>query len=241
MIKLIEEISMNALPALQTLLYDGWIVRLSDSYSKRGNSVYALHPSKENIDSKIDRCEQIYTYNKKDTVFKISEDPISLELDLKLEKRRYAKAATTDVMFLDMIEDYNDEANVEVLLEMNEKWINNFTTLSKKNKQDSITVRRIKENIKSPVICASIYDKKCIAVGLGVVERDFLGIYDVYVDESYRKQGFGKKIMKKLLYEGSKMGVKNSYLQVEASNEPAKKLYLNLGYKDIYKYWYRIK
>ena len=60
MIRSIEELSMNAWPAMQTLHYDGWVLRFADGYTKRANSVYPLYPSEINVDEKIDFCESFY-------------------------------------------------------------------------------------------------------------------------------------------------------------------------------------
>jgi hypothetical protein len=39
----IEELSMNAWPSIQTVLLDGWILRMSNGYTKRANSVNPLY------------------------------------------------------------------------------------------------------------------------------------------------------------------------------------------------------
>ena len=39
----IEELSINAFPAILTELYDGWILRYSNGYTYRGNSVNPLY------------------------------------------------------------------------------------------------------------------------------------------------------------------------------------------------------
>ena len=36
----LEEVAMNAWPALQQMLFDGWIVRFAQGYTKRANSVH---------------------------------------------------------------------------------------------------------------------------------------------------------------------------------------------------------
>ena len=41
MIRLIEELSLNAWPALQTVLYDGWVLRFADGYTR--DNTPALH------------------------------------------------------------------------------------------------------------------------------------------------------------------------------------------------------
>ena len=41
-IQTIEELSLNALPCLQQILDDGWVLRLAEGYTKRANSVTPL-------------------------------------------------------------------------------------------------------------------------------------------------------------------------------------------------------
>ena len=41
----LEEVAMNAWPSLQQMLFDGWIVRLAQGYTKRANSVNPLFES----------------------------------------------------------------------------------------------------------------------------------------------------------------------------------------------------
>ena len=41
----LEEVAMNAWPALQQMLFDGWILRFAQGYTKRANSVHPLFES----------------------------------------------------------------------------------------------------------------------------------------------------------------------------------------------------
>ncbi len=55
MIRLIEEISMDAWPSAQTLLYDGWVLRFSGGYTRRANAVYPLYSSSLDVNEKNPR------------------------------------------------------------------------------------------------------------------------------------------------------------------------------------------
>lgn len=58
--KFIEELSLNHWQPLSTLLYDGWVLRFADGYTKRANSIQPLYHSTCGADEKIKTCEKIY-------------------------------------------------------------------------------------------------------------------------------------------------------------------------------------
>jgi hypothetical protein len=57
----IEEASLNAWPALNNLLFDGWILRFANGYTKRANSVTPVYPGELDVEMKIDFCAQQYS------------------------------------------------------------------------------------------------------------------------------------------------------------------------------------
>ena len=89
MVRTIEELSMNAWPAMQSLHYDGWVIRCADGYTKRANSVYPLYASQIDIDKKIGFCESFYRERGLPTVFKLTRASTPANLDAFLEKRGY--------------------------------------------------------------------------------------------------------------------------------------------------------
>lgn len=92
------------------------------------------------------------------------------------------------------------------------------------------------------LIVASItVDNKVVACGYGAIEENFIGLYDIVVDEQFRNQGYGKKLILGLVNIAKDRNIKTAYLQVVDSNIVAKKLYQNLGFEKEYDYWYRIK
>lgn len=53
----------------------------------------------------------------------------------------------------------------------------------------------------------------------------------MYVSDEFRKQGVGKMLMETAIHRASEQeGVEQVLLTVNASNEPAKKLYQSLGF-----------
>ena len=96
--------------------------------------------------------------------------------------------------------------------------------------------------ILKETICACIrIDGQIIATGLGILDRDYIGIYAIHVKEEYRKHGYARQICTGLLKEGMKKGAQNAYLQVVEGNDNARALYRSLGFQQLYTYWFRVQ
>ena len=69
--------------------------------------------------------------------------------------------------------------------------------------------------ILKETVCASITKNgEIIATGLGILDRDYIGIYAIHVREDYRRRGYARQICTGLLNEGKKRGASHAYLQV---------------------------
>src|SRR6185369_11298007 len=56
----VEEVCLNAWPALQEIHYDGWLIRLADGQTRRTNSANAIGRGSRPLDEKIGYCEAVY-------------------------------------------------------------------------------------------------------------------------------------------------------------------------------------
>jgi GNAT superfamily N-acetyltransferase len=80
-----------------------------------------------------------------------------------------------------------------------------------------------------------------VACALVVIEGGWAGVYDVVVKPGERGRGLGRGIMKLALDAATEAGARSSYLQVVEGNTPAENLYASLGYRPLYRYWYRTR
>lgn len=239
----IEELSINAFPAILTELYDGWILRYSNGYTYRGNSVNPLYSSTIELEDKIKYCECKYFEKGLPCVYKITEN-VEKDLDDRLEKRGYTIEKSADIMVYELNKNINTQVeDVKISLDMTDEWLEGFLKLSKTTEETiKSTVKFMLSNIKNKVFCVSInYGEIMIACGLGVLENKKIGLYDINVMEQYRMRGFGTKICKTIINEGIRKGADTAYLQVASFNEKAIHLYRSLGFKRLYTYWYRVK
>jgi ribosomal protein S18 acetylase RimI-like enzyme len=82
---------------------------------------------------------------------------------------------------------------------------------------------------------------EAVVCGLGVLEREYIGLFDLVTDPQRRNQGYGAQLVSGLLHWAKANGARYAYLQVEERNTPARHLYGDkLGYQVLYGYWYRV-
>ncbi len=251
-----EKLSFNTHPCLSEEVYDGWLLRFAEGYTKRANSVSVVGDSTIAFDDKIIHCEEAYAKRNLPTVFKIA--PMAAELDGLLEERGYSSVDKTNVMTVDLkktvVEGNEDDkrkatnrlgaGNVSVMIEekFTEAWQYYYFTFNKVSSTSIPTAKKIQAKITHPVLCATVYmNKKAVACGLGVMEQGHVGLLDIVVKEEYRGQGLGRILCQALLEKAKTRGATTGYLQVVDSNTTAKKLYEGLGFEKQYSYWYRIK
>ena len=244
-IKTIEDLSLNAWPSHQMQLYDGWILRFSHFYTHRTNCVEQIGKAQIPWEEKVRYCERIYRRWNTPCVFKITPltDPAFDEL---LEGQGYHIEHVTDVMCCDLKEagEYPVYEEVQVEKRISDEWIDALFSI-----KENATVTHLKivpsmyAAIPKDVLCARIRkDGRIIATGLGILDRDHIGIYAINVDKEFRRRGLARKICETLLREGVKNpGVGKAYLQVVSDNTPAISLYESLGFEKEYQYWFRVK
>ncbi|MCD8014082.1 MAG: GNAT family N-acetyltransferase [Lachnospiraceae bacterium] len=264
-IKLIEEISLNAWPSHKMELYDGWLIRFSHNYTHRTNSVTQVGASSIPVEEKIAYCEKIYQNYHTPSIFKISPliDP---SFDRLLAQKGYEIQHTTEVMTMDFrnfhpwpaesaeyeyygrnsglpsFVVYPEDTIVMLQDRITDEWIHSLFRL---NGTTNPTLRRIVPSMfkaipKETIVASIEIDGRMVASGLGILDREHVGLYAIYVDVSCRHKSFARAICSTLLTEAHKKGAQNAYLQVVQGNASAKSLYTSLGFEDLYTYWFRV-
>ena len=240
-IRQIEEAGMNAWPAHQQMLYDGWLLRFADGYTKRANSVMPVYASSLDVVEKIDYCEEVYRQMGLPPVFRLT--PLAPEnLDLALQVRGYQKLHPTRVLTLPLVNWDSPAPQKNLIREMPlEQWMGVFSEISGSLVEKQPAHAQILRNILTPHLTAALeISGKWVACGLGVLERDWFGLFDIVTHPDYRQQGLATQLIAGMLDWAQAQGAKQSYLQVMENNVPALRLYEKLGYADTYGYWYRV-
>ena len=239
----IEEISLNAWPALQQVLFDGWILRFSRGYTKRANSVNALYNSTLDIAHKVEACEELYSARGLRPTFRLTPFSSPPELDRVLAGRGYDILHPTIVLHRSLEEDDNQAAGpVEMHHEELDDWMAIFCRLQNSSAAAHSTHREILATIAGGTYLASLAgaDGQRVACGLGVLEGDAVGLFDLITDPAERGRGYGTRLVAGILRWSHERGARHAYLQVIEANRPAQKIYAKFGFQEAYRYWYRV-
>lgn len=239
----IEELSMNAWPALQTMLYDGWVLRYSKGYTKRANSINPIYPSTLSINKKIEKCEAQFRSLGIDVVYKLTAYTRPENLDKLLEEKGYERKDETIVKVIELL-DFQEPVmkDVEIRNILMKQWLDTFCQLLKVSEKNRLILQdMINIIIPEKYLLLLRQNGKVIGCGMGVIEDGFAGIYEIIIDTELRRKGYGRQLMLNMLKYAYERGARKAYLQVVAANIPAVRLYESLGFKEAYRYWYRIK
>ncbi|MGD9676324.1 MAG: GNAT family N-acetyltransferase [Candidatus Bipolaricaulia bacterium] len=234
--------AMDAWPALESVESDGWVLRFSEGYTRRANSVHPLVEGHRDLLEKIEEAERLYQGRGLPPTFKMTEASRPVDLDVALAARGYAWEAGTSVQVADIGPSERSDVAVETTWPETAAWREAFHRMRDVPAERRALHDRMLSRIASPAGYATIRrDARVVACGLAVVQDGWLGIFDVIVDEGERRRGYGEHLMHGLLAWGRGVGAQRAYLQVMLTNEPAITLYDKLGFRETYRYWYRVK
>lgn len=236
---------MNALPAMQTVYYDGWVLRFSNGYTRRSNSINPLYSSHIDLDEKIEKCESIYRAKGLQVVFKLTDAAIPENLESKLVDKGYVPAAGSPVSIqLLNLDDVTDLPALDIMRAevWSEQWQHDYMRLNRVDERHSETLKKMLASLVPRGCYFSIMrGGSMVACGLAVLEDEYVGLFGIVADSALRRQGLGKAITVDMLRWGKENGAYRSYLQVVHDNEPAVALYADLGFREVCRYWYLVK
>ncbi len=241
--------ALSAWPARESRELDGWQLRRHTVPSRRVNSVWPnAWGGAIPLAVKLEKVEAYYAAENQPARYQICPAALPQGLDDVLEARGYRVDAPTAVQV----------AQVENVLEASQAYarvFENETRISEKLSMDWVAayceVQGAPESeaghrrsalglVERPSIYVQIdLDDKPVAVGRGVLDDQWLGIFSMATHERYRRRGLATAVIHALSGWGQGKGVKNLYLQVMDVNTGALALYSNLGFETLYHYHYR--
>jgi ribosomal protein S18 acetylase RimI-like enzyme len=241
----IEDASINASAPLQQRWLDGWLIRYSPGKARRSRCIHALAPGRLPLQARLEDAADLYASAGLPMVFRITPYTCPSDLDAALAGRGFARMDETCVMARWLAPGYTAQAPLpggshgatlsvaevaRVLADMRQS----------PPLQEAGHLQRLQT---SPVPYRAWAlrrdgDGEVLACGQWAQEGQMAGLYDVHTGQAHRHRGLAKALCDQMLAQAAAHGATLAYLQVEASNHAARRVYESLGFAAVYTYHY---
>ena len=229
----------------------------SGRHTRRANSV-APDPgaagdsgASDPLAERIERVEAWYAERGRPAIFKLTEAADPPGLDEALAARGY----TTDGETLGMTIDLDDAlaaagaaGPADVVSNvfagrLDEDWFAASCALSRiaparRADYRAILVRCLES--QRAVLFGAIEREGAVAsVAIGSVVEDVVSLVAVATADAHRGERLAESVLRSILFAARERGAERAILNVEAPNQPARRLYERMGFLERYRYWYR--
>jgi len=242
----IEDAGINASAPREQRWVDGWLVRLSPGKAKRARCIQAVAAGRLDVDAKLAVCLPLFAAAGLRPYLRITPFSQPAGLDRRLAELGMAKVDDTRVMVLPSLDalaresaDALDDARIEATAP------DEFADWVGTARGSSAAERRAHaERIGRPAVpyytvLAKDEQGEPVCAGAVVIEGEVAGLYDVVTAGAARRRGHAERVCRHLLAHAATRGATVGYLQVDAANETARRIYRRLGFADGYAYHYR--
>lgn len=246
-IRLIEELAMRAWPAEIVDEVDGWKLRWHKMSSRRVNSVWPnAWGGKVPLALKLEKAEFFYAMRGQPTRYQICPAALPVGLDEVLEARGYTVDALTAVQVAEVAGVIQAafargaRAEIQLFETLTEEWLEGYCLAQEGNLKSLESRSEALGRVRVPSVYAlGRVGGEVAAVGRGVWEQGWLGVFGMSTQREFRRQGWATSILGELAGMAQAYGIKQMYLQVMENNPGAKALYAQMGFKTKYHYHYR--
>ncbi len=228
-------------PAVHTEAVGDWLLRASDGFSARANSVMAVGDPGVPFAQAVDRATAFYASHRLPAWAQVvvgsgTGDRFAAagwvtarpgEADSRFQLAPVAQAARAVRRVLP-----TEHPPVTVDATATETWLSHDT----RARADLAPARAVLEGPDQVgFVCVG---SPLLARGRVACEGDWAGITDVWVSPEHRRQGLGLLVMDALLAWAAERGARTAYLQVRGDNPAGLGLYAGLGFVTHHTYRY---
>lgn len=238
----IEDAALNASAPPQQRWIDGWLLRYSPGKAKRSRSVNPVADGRRPLAQRFADCERLMREAGLPLLVRITPFARPTGLDewlagkgmIRFDETRTMVAASIGELRWSLpaglrLESADAATYADVIGELR-----GSPTLQREAHAERIVLSPVPYRgwllREGESICA------CAQF---VLDGDLVGLYDVYTAPAARGRGLASALCATLLDRARVAGARSAYLQVDADNVPARRVYRRLGFDDAYAYHYR--
>lgn len=247
MLRAIEDASLNASAPPQQRWIDGWLVRTSPGKAKRARCIQPVAAGFRPLSDRLATCESVFREASLPTLFRITPFAEPAGLDDWLQAQGWRRFDETLVMVRPLVRAESVPAWTGAPVQS--AWVSLHAFAQAVGALRGSSACEIDAHAQrlsfSPVPVAGLVWRsqrgELLAAGQCTREQAIVGLYDIHVAATARRQGMGSALCSALLAHAAAQGAQCAYLQVDGTNHAAQSVYRRLGFVDAYRYHYRSK
>jgi ribosomal protein S18 acetylase RimI-like enzyme len=241
----LEEAVVDAWPVPEAEELDGWLLRRTGGPSRRGNSVSTLDLGRKlELDARIAAAEAWYAARGQRPIFQIGPAVSPKDLDSVLEARGYAVEGAA--VFVSALP-------AEVVMRTRDS---HAVTLTRKPSAGFAEVvqaaSRFSATYDAFLTVLHALGTRCrfavatandvpVAACVGIASEGRLGVYAMITRPALRRRGAARSLLHGLACHAVNDKLDELYLLVDEDNAPARSLYAQSGFADVFSYHYRAR
>ena len=239
-VRRLEELAFRGWPALESRDVAGWRLRFAGGYTKRANSINALRLDAEMDRTTIQELEAAYRARGQPPIWRLTPLAPPAIADV-LAAPFYRSIERSLLQVCPLAGGFAIDPDVQIHPQPTQAWIEAFSAHSPVQPQHRDAMRRLLAAIAPPVGFAFVQaEGRPMAMAIGVVQGDHMGLFDVLVMPDARRRGLARRVTESLYAWAWRQGARLAYLQVVATNQAAMALYAAQGFRTVYEYEYRV-
>jgi GNAT superfamily N-acetyltransferase len=230
----LETIAALGWPAAETEHLGDWLLRATDGWTARGNSVLPIGDPGMPLPEAVDAV--VTWYEKRSLVPAITVVlPLGRRLTAELDRRGWSASPPTLVQTAPLGPLTGPpDPDIRVTRAPSPEWL--AAAGRQKHGLPEAARRLLSSGPEVRFAQGNGRDGTLAAIGRGVVAHGWLGISVIGVQPEHRRQGWARRVTTALAGEAATLGAERSYLQVEAHNDAAVALYAGMGFRTAHAY-----
>lgn len=215
-----------------------WVLRASDGFSSRGNSVFALGDPGMPVEEAVSRVTQ--WYHARSLTPRAHVHPNSPQA-AAFADAGWSVYEPTLLMLASVARVLRRLGSNQVAEPRHDVAVDaGWLASDERAARHGEGARRVLET--GEVTFATVRDESgaVLARGRGVVHDDWVGVSSLWTREDLRGTGLGSAVLESLLAWGAERGATTSYIQVVESNEAARRMYEARGFEVHHTYQYLV-
>jgi ribosomal protein S18 acetylase RimI-like enzyme len=241
-IRRLEAASFRGWPSASTF-YDGtWSIRLTPHHSSRRlNSINPLDPNDhEELSERISRARERFAHAGKPLTFR--QTPLaSVELDRFLREENFKTLNESVAMSVDLAAVSFKNAIDHVPFKDVAHYCRSSAYIHELSSEDESGLLKVISSIQAPFGLFMHEDESDpLSCMVCVHDGDLAGILDLATHPKAQRQGHARALLLGAMKWAKAKGAKTAWLQVELGPDYAQNLYEKIGFREDYRYTYRV-